>query len=178
MIVEVLPDDAYIVLFTGDREWLHVEPVARAMETLPSNTVVVHGWAKGLDTVADIVANAMGFRVIRCPAHWRHNEPKCVKVWGHCPVDCKELEGRPAGAIRNHKMYDTYHPVKVIGFHENILESKGTKEMLKYAQKKNCETWLYTRDDDPIQNPRLTKPRESNKLPKSSADLFFKFDVE
>jgi hypothetical protein len=176
MFIETLPDDAFVVLVTGDRNWTDLLTVATRLSQLPSNPVIVHGWAVGLDTVVDVVAHELGFRVIRCPAHWRHNEKKCVEVWGVCDVDCKEIVGRAAGAIRNHFMFDKYHPKIVLGWHDNIQESKGTKEMLTYAQKRGAETWLYSTHSEPIQNPPLTKRAKSGKILPMLPESLFDFN--
>ena len=147
-----------VILVTGDRKWSKLEYVAEWIDRTfrwYEHPVLVHGYADGLDTVAGVAAQLLGYRVVRCPAHWRHNERRCVEVWGPCEDDCRECEGRAAGAIRNHAMLDTYHPVIVVGFHENIQESKGTKEMLNYAQKKYVETELHDGSGKVARNPKL-----------------------
>jgi hypothetical protein len=177
MLIEQLPENAYVVLVTGDRLWTDLASVAHRLQTLPPETVIVHGYAKGLDTIVDVVARELGFRVIRCPSHWRHNDPKCVEVWGACPEDCAEVVGRPAGMIRNHKMLDSYHPRLVLAFYDNIIDSKGTKGMLKYAQKKKVENWLYTSSGEIIQSPPLTTPRRSRTFKKKPlVDTFFEWE--
>lgn len=175
MFKESLPDDSYITLVTGDREWTNIDVMVTALTPLPSSTVIVHGYATGADTIADIVGRELGFRVVRCPAHWRHHETKCVEVWGRCPEDCQEVVGRPAGQIRNQVMYNTYQPNIVFGFHNNITISKGTKGMLKYAQRRGTDSVLFTEHSSPEWNLPLTTASQSRKIPKSSADTFFSF---
>jgi hypothetical protein len=153
MIVEHIDRYERVVLVTGDRKWTHIETVVTALSSFASNTVVVHGYADGADTVAEVVANAMGLRTVRCPAHWRHNDPKCVKVWGECPPDCEELVGHPAGMIRNQKMYDSYYPELILAFHDNIDKSRGTKAMIKYSRKKGTRVLLHKSDGEVTENP-------------------------
>lgn len=176
MKIEQLAPHEKVVLVTGDRDWDDLETVVTVFSEFTPNTVVVHGYANGLDTIADVVARDMQLRVIPCPAHWRHNERKCVEVWGPCPVDCCEVVGRPAGVLRNHMMYDAYHPAVVHGFHNNILNSKGTRDMLKYSMKRNTPSWLHTSRGEQILNPTLTKPRESKKLQNIEENDWFYFE--
>jgi hypothetical protein len=155
VIVEPIASTERVVLVTGDRKWTSLETVVAALSPLASNTVVVHGYARGADTIAMVVAQELGFRHIPVPAHWRHNEEKCVEVWGECPPDCEEVVGLSAGMIRNHKMFDNYHPELIIGFHDNIIVSKGTKGMIKYGRKKNCPVLLFLSNGHTITNPKV-----------------------
>jgi hypothetical protein len=176
MRVEVIHPHEIVTLVTGDRVWDNLETVVTVFSGFEPNTVVVHGYAKGADTVADVVAQEMGFRVVRCPAHWRHNERKVVEVWGPCPIDCTQVIGRPAGNIRNRWMLDNYHPGSVVGFHDHIMNSKGTKDMLTYAQQKNVPTILYNSKGERFFDPPLTKrTRQANLRTVAESDLFFDF---
>lgn len=166
--IVTLPENSYVILVTGDRNWDDENTVRRVLNLYNRpNAVVVHGYANGLDTIAHNIALELGMGVVPCPAHWRHNEPKCVKIWGPCSVDCMEVIGRPAGAIRNRWMYQTYRPHIVLGFHNDIMTSRGTKDMLKVSRGHGTQTWLFTSNGDEIENPVLTKPRVSKKLQKS-----------
>jgi hypothetical protein len=166
-----IPDDAFVILATGDRNWDDEVTVRKVLNfyAQTERVIIVHGYAKGLDTIVHNVALELNMGVIPCPAHWRHNEPKCVKIWGPCPIDCMEIVGRPAGAIRNRWMYQTYPPNVVIGFHNDIMTSKGTKDMLKVSMKGGTETWLYTSNGEEIENPPLTNARKSKKIKESSS---------
>lgn len=109
------------VLVTGDRNWTDVKLVIDTLEQLPPGTVLVHGACQGADTIAGAVAQALKFVVRAYPADW-------VK------------HPRAAGPIRNQQMLDEEHredePVDmVIAFHDDILHSKGTKDMVKKALK-------------------------------------------
>jgi hypothetical protein len=130
------------ILITGDREWStdrQLEQVLRVFSDLLipvyGRFTVIHGDARGVDTMADIVGRGLNLTTIPCPAHWRHNEPKWVKAHGPCPDGCSELIGRPAGVLRNRYMLKTHTPGLVVAFHNNILNSRGTKDMVTIAKK-------------------------------------------
>lgn len=110
-----------IVLICGDRDWDNLEVMVREMEKLPKNCTIVHGAARGADTMAGLIAESLDMTVIAFPADW-----KC--------------HGRAAGPIRNRKMFDSSDPDLVIAFHEDIETSRGTKDMVNYARKKGCPT--------------------------------------
>lgn len=158
-ISEILPDEI-VVLATGDRAWDDLPTVARIVDRFPLNTVFVHGYADGLDCCVDVVASALGYRTIKCPSHWNHKCKRWIEIHGPCPDDCKKICGRPAGVLRNKWMLETYHPTSVIGFHNDILSSTGTKDMLKRAMRANIETTLFTSTGEEIPNPQLGQKRK------------------
>lgn len=104
-----------IVLVTGDRNWQDVQKVRDALKKLPKNTTIVHGAAKGADSIADKVAKELGFTIIPYKADW-------------------QLYGRAAGPIRNRQMFNENHPDLVIAFHPDLSKSKGTRDMVNYAK--------------------------------------------
>lgn len=79
----------------------------------PDNTTVIHGGAKGLDTIVDIAARMAGFSVISYPANWS-SDPK------------------RAGILRNSEMLHDNKPTKVIGFRTKV-NSRGTNDMIYKA---------------------------------------------
>ncbi len=81
------------------------------------NVTIVHGAARGADSMAAVLGIRLGFKVIPCPANW-------------------ERFGRAAGAIRNKWMADS-EPDLVLAFHRDIGRSKGTKNMVELARKRN-----------------------------------------
>lgn len=110
------------VLVTGCRDWDSDEEiliVLRELEKLPAGTIVIHGAAPGVDTIAWAIADLLGFTVRAYPARW------------------DEL-GHWAGSVRNQTMLDLEHtwnePIDfVLAFHHNISESRGTKNMIERA---------------------------------------------
>jgi hypothetical protein len=101
------------VLVTGDRNWTDVEKVAAVLSKLPSDTVLVHGAARGADTIAGVVGEALGFKVIPVPADWNKH-------------------GRAAGPIRNRAMLRDHGPFDLVCvFHPDLAASKGTADMVE-----------------------------------------------
>ena len=118
------------VLVTGDREWGpdDVDLVFRELSKLPPGTIIVHGVCRGVDTIAGIVAEQLGFTVREYPARW-------------------DVLGRAAGQIRNQVMIDHEHlerePIDlVLAFHYNISASKGTSGMISLAQRAGLNVQL------------------------------------
>ena len=111
------------VLVCGDRKWADRHRIRWELETLPPDTVVIEGEARGADTLGREVAEVLGFKVERYPANW-------------------EKFGRAAGPIRNQQMLTEGKPDLVIAFHDHIRESKGTADMIRLAVKEGIATKL------------------------------------
>lgn len=116
------------ILVTGDRYWTDIDCVYLTLKEFPAETIIIHGACKGADTACDLVARALGFTVRDYPAQW---------------TGCD----RSAGPIRNQKMLDCEHvnhePIDLcLAFHDNIDDSRGTKDMVKRAQKAKILTRL------------------------------------
>jgi YspA, cpYpsA-related SLOG family len=103
------------ILVTGDRNWRRMDVIERELKKFPPDTVVIHGAARGADTLGGFVADKLGFKVISFPAKW-------------------SIYGKGAGPIRNQVMIDEGKPELVLAFHENLSESKGTKDMVNRAR--------------------------------------------
>lgn len=114
-----------VVLICGDRRWTDESIIIRELSQLPEDTVIVHGNCRGADNMSDAIAKRMGFTVKRFPANW-------------------DMYGRAAGPIRNRKMFDTSQPDLVIVFHKNVSGSKGTLDMVTYANAKGCKIKVVT----------------------------------
>ena len=104
------------ILICGDRNWDDPWAIYDVISKLDRNTVIIHGAAPGADTLADTIAKKLGFEVIPFPAEWARY-------------------GKAAGPIRNRKMLDE-EPDKVIAFHNDIENSKGTKDCKEEAEKR------------------------------------------
>lgn len=99
------------VLVTGSREWVDFDLVDQALDaalallqvplTMQDTMLLCHGAAKGLDSLAAVVAGSRGWKVEEHPASWNEHSVDCPS-WHVSPVvqnTCKM-----AGHRRNHEM--------------------------------------------------------------------------
>jgi hypothetical protein len=120
------------ILICGDRNWIDREKIAQQLRIIkkvaewygwkagpeapiPWPPVVIHGAARGADTIAGEEAKKLGFEVKAYPAEW-------------------QSYGRAAGPVRNEVMLTDGAPDLVLAFHSNLAESKGTAHMVKIAR--------------------------------------------
>lgn len=119
-----------IVLITGSREWHtdeHIITIARELSALPRDTRLIHGAARGVDTIAAAIGELLEFDVIGYPAEW-DNYPR-----------------HQAGPIRNRKMLFEEKPNLVLAFHHDIEgKSSGTKDMIAIAKVAGVQTRIVT----------------------------------
>jgi len=124
------------ILVTGSRDWNRYLPIVDALVDFvkynglfPSDVTLIHGdCPTGADAIAKHIAEEMGMNVKPYPAHWKHTE-KCEK-------DCSKVQGRAAGPIRNQQMIDENPDiVKAFAFHEDLENSKGTKDIVNRLKK-------------------------------------------
>jgi len=101
------------LLITGDRNWNNYKTIEEAILNLNPN-IIIHGGAKGADYYAGVIGKLLGIKVYEFQADW-------------------DKYGKAAGVIRNQQMLDEGKPDVVYAFHNNINESKGTKDMVKRA---------------------------------------------
>lgn len=107
------------ILVTGDRYWSDYPFILRALQGWHDDvgpiTLLVHGACRGADLLAAKAAKTIGIPAIGHPADW-------------------DRDGRAAGPIRNRKMLIDHPDIElVIGFHDDIRASKGTKDMMTVA---------------------------------------------
>lgn len=112
------------VLICGDRNWTDIKRIRQVVKKL-APSLIIEGGAKGADTIASQVGEELGIPVKEFAAYW-------VKY------------GRAAGPIRNTKMLKKGKPELVVAFHNDIENSKGTKNMLMQAKEAGIPTRLYT----------------------------------
>lgn len=102
------------IIICGDRNWTDIRLINEFLDHLyPWDDTILHGMAKGADTIADNLGHEKHFTVKRFPAQW-------WKI------------GHAAGPIRNKKMIDQ-RPDLVVAFHSCLEKSKGTKSMVNLA---------------------------------------------
>ena len=120
------------VLVTGSRDYTSKETILKAiLEIEEPIDVIIHGAAKGADSIAQEVADYLNIPTTPVPAQWNKF-------------------GKIAGVIRNAVMLSMLDPTKdiVLAFHEDINISKGTKDMVLKAVRKKVKTILYTNFKD------------------------------
>lgn len=126
------------VLICGDRNWTDEETIHAYIHTLPPQSVVIHGDCRGVDRMAGKLAVEHGHSVMAFPAKWGKF-------------------GRSAGPIRNRQMILDGEPELVVAFHNNLTESKGTKNMIEQADKAGIESIPYKSGDFdvPTSTPKM-----------------------
>lgn len=100
------------------------------IKSYPKGTIIIEGDCKGADKIAGFLGRELGYEVI----------PVCAK-W--------EVYGLAAGPIRNREMLK-YKPVEVVAFHNNINNSKGTKDMINAALEAGIPIKLYSENSEPL----------------------------
>ena len=114
-----------LILICGDRNWTDRTAIARELRRFnPMADTIIHGAARGADSLVGYLAKTMGFAVRSYPAQW-------------------DTYGRAAGPIRNKLMLDQ-DPDLVLAFHPDITQSKGTGNMVKIAQAKGTTVEVFT----------------------------------
>lgn len=105
-----------IVLVTGARDWEDVDMVATELVELRPKRII-QGGAPGADRIAKTKGEAMGIPVDTKYAHWG-------------------LHGDSAGPRRNLEMLNAIlgQRALVLAFHDDLNNSKGTKDMVKKAR--------------------------------------------
>lgn len=109
------------VLICGDRNWtdfglIHSSLSEACCERLDAIQVIIDGAAKGADSLGHELALQLKIPSLRFPARW-------------------DTYGKGAGPKRNQQMLDEGHPTLVLAFHDDLEHSKGTKDMVRRAQK-------------------------------------------
>lgn len=105
------------VLVCGSRTWRDQRKIEARLRQLPRGSIVIHGQARGADTIAGTIAEALGFDVRAFPAEWR-------PLGRDGPVDYG------AGKTRNLVMLDE-QPELVLAFWDR--RSTGTKHTIDAA---------------------------------------------
>lgn len=115
------------VLVCGSRDWTDWKYLIRTLEefhrVMPI-TLLIEGEARGADRMARWWAETRGIKVERYPADW-------------------DKYGKAAGPIRNTKMLKEGKPEAVIAFHENITESRGTRDMVRQAENAGIPVYYF-----------------------------------
>lgn len=111
------------VLVCGDRNWTGVATMRTRLDALSmvcGPITLLHGGCRGADQMAGGVGFKIGWNIHVYPAQW-------------------DKYGRAAGPIRNQTMLSE-KPDLVLAFHNDIDNSKGTKDMVRRAREAGITT--------------------------------------
>lgn len=107
------------ILVCGARDYKNRNKIKDFLEVLPKDTIIIHGGCYGADNLAGEVAKELNLKVEVFNAEW-------------------SVYGKAAGPKRNQKMIEE-KPDLVIAFHDDIENSKGTKDMVTRAKENNVK---------------------------------------
>ena len=113
------------VLVCGDRNWDNSDVIKMALERLKVSSII-EGECKGADILGKEVALELGLTIQGVQAEW-------------------SIYGRGAGPIRNSAMLN-FNPDMVVAFHDDIWNSKGTKNMITQSLGHGVKVRLYKSD--------------------------------
>jgi hypothetical protein len=129
------------VLISGDRDWVDYDIVEVILRGLHEKALIADGTleiVEGEARGADIKARKAGTYIME-NFHTHFGVTPRVEISQHY-AKWNEY-GKAAGVIRNQEMLDT-DPDVVIAFHNNISDSKGTKDMINRAKKAGKPVFL------------------------------------
>lgn len=110
------------ILISGSRYYSNYQKIftfLKGKNKEYDNLVIVEGGARGADSLARKACKKLDIEFKEYRANWKKY-------------------GKAAGPIRNQKMLDDNVDVDLVAiFHENLNKSKGTKDMMKRAEKEN-----------------------------------------
>lgn len=105
-------------LFTGSRKWKNEDRIREELKKLKKGDLIIHGGARGTDSIVEKNAKELGIRTIVFRPEW-------------------ERYGKVAALIRNKEMIEQ-NPDMVIAFIKG--ESRGTRHTIELAKKKGIKT--------------------------------------
>lgn len=111
------------LLVCGDRNWADQAAITQVLSELKP-TLVIEGDARGADKMAGLAADQLGIAKAVFPADW-------------------DKYHRAAGPIRNQQMLDQ-KPDLVLAFHDDLMNSKGTKDMVKRSLKAQVPVVIFS----------------------------------
>ena len=115
------------ILICGDRKWTDEQKIIDVLfPYVFKNPTIIHGAAKGADSIGGKIAIDYNLRTTPYRANWSEHK-------------------RAAGPIRNREMLKL-NPDLVLAFHNNLDKSKGTKDMIKIARELGIEVKVFSSD--------------------------------
>jgi hypothetical protein len=134
----------FVVVIIGSKDWCNYDMIYNKLksyvdinsdrdgiETKDGGILFIHGACQGADLLGERAAKSLGFDIFSKPAEWGKY-------------------GKVAGPIRNRDMVDILVEYKkkgsqtiVIGFHNSLQLSKGTKNCVDYAIENGLDVVVY-----------------------------------
>ena len=108
------------ILICGSRYFRDAKRIFQYLSSLPSDTIIIEGEARGADTIAWVCCEILGLTYIQFPADW-------------------SAYHKAAGFLRNKQMLIEGLPDLVIFYHDDLDQSRGTISMLELADKAKIE---------------------------------------
>lgn len=115
------------LLICGDRNWVDGAGIIEALRQIEraggTIELIIEGDARGADRLGGKAAEYFELPILKYPAPW-------------------STYGNAAGPIRNRQMLEEGKPDVVLAFHDDILNSKGTKNMMEISHKAGLQVIL------------------------------------
>ena len=124
------------IIICGDRHWKDVGIIDEYIRSLHSDTRVITGGGTGADTIAENARIKYGLDGEVYDANWT-------------------IFGRAAGPIRNRRMIINEFPYLIVGFHDNISRSRGTRDTLLRAKRRGIQYQIRKSDGSVEYEPKL-----------------------
>lgn len=125
-----------IILCCGDRNWTNKKLIKKWLKKKKPDAIVEGGQYKiigydrldspvagGADFLAGEAANELGIPHFQCKANW-------------------DFYKKAAGPIRNGWQIKFMNVTEVLAFHNDIENSRGTKDMIRQAKKKGIKVTI------------------------------------
>jgi len=144
------------VLICGDRYFRDAKRIFHYLSTVPKDTIIIEGEARGADTIVWVCCEILGLEYIQFPADW-------------------SAYHKAAGVIRNQQMLREGNPDLVLFYHDNLDNSRGTIDMITRANEQGIAvdegpeygenwhpgiTWFQVKDNSTIDLEQLRQSFE------------------
>ena len=135
------------MLVCGDRNWLDRrfpdgkpdDMLAYWIHDQTLDVLLTLAKTHGVDTVIEGCARGAD----RCGEDFAEKYPLLIPNLLHFPAQWERL-GKRAGPLRNIQMLDEGKPDFVVAFHDNLMESKGTRHMVTIADAAGVDVFGYS----------------------------------
>lgn len=137
------------VLICGSRTWAKPVPIDVVVGGFAAvygaaNVTVIHGAARGVDSMAASAAHRHGVACEDYPADWdTHDRDGRGRVPCSCPEDATSCKA--AGVRRNQRMLDEGKPELVVAFTDDLASSRGTASMVGLARQAGLPVYVVGR---------------------------------